>query len=246
MSYSCSISGVRLSAWRITYCIKRRWRRFCCRRDGYYVFSSFGEGDPRLTIYDSDGYEIAVYDDDLGYDFQGVEYLEAGEYTLEFYNYDADEGVDTINFKIEALNMDITSASITLAEPFELVEEVGGAWSERYNEATDEYENYYHYYYSVINNDGDTITLTYGDGTSKAYVYDSSINVWEAADGSRLVSSLLDELTNQMDDPWLLGEENYMTLSYLGVEFYSPVTIIENPVASIAFSFVDNYYLCAS
>lgn len=214
---------------------------FVVEEEGYYVFSSYGEGDPQITIYDSAGDYITGFDDDVGRDFQGVAYLEAGEYTLKFHNY---HGYGyPINFKIEILNMDITSASITLAEPFELVEEVGGAWSDRYNEATDEYENYYHYYYSVINNDGDTITLTYGDGTSKAYVYDSSINVWEATDGSRLVSSLLEELTNQMDDPWLPGKANYMTLSYLGAEFYSPVTIVGNPVASIAFSFVDDYYL---
>ncbi len=215
---------------------------FVPTESGYYVCASYGNGDPHVTIYDSIGEEIADFDDNCGWDFQGVEYFEAGEeYTFRFYNHDGDEY--PINFKIETLNMDITSASITLAEPFEIVEEVGGYWSQRYVENTDEYEDYYHYYYSVINNDGDTITLTYGDGTSKAYVYDSSINVWEAADGSRLVSSLLEELTYQEDDPWLLGEENYMTLSYLGVEFYSPVTIIKNPVAAIDFSFADYYYL---
>ena len=214
---------------------------FVVEEAGNYVFSSYGEGDPQITIYDSVGDCITEFDDDVGRDFQGVVYLEAGEYTLKFHNY---HGYGyPINFKIEILNMDITSASITLAKPFELVEEIGGYWSQRYVENTNEYEDYYHYYYSVVNNDGDTITLTFGDGTSKAYVYDSSINVWEAADGSRLVSSLLGELTYQEYDPWLLGEENYMTLSYLGVEFYSPVTIIENPVASIAFSFVDYYYL---
>ena len=216
---------------------------FVVEEAGNYVFSSYGEGDPQITIYDSTGDYITEFDDDAGRDFQGVVYLEAGEYKLSFHNYRADEGVDTINFKIEKLEENAVSATITLAEPMELVAELGGWWDSCFNEAVQEHVSYYHYDYSLNFNDGDKITITYNDSSVVSYIYDENVYSWVSLDGNRLVNSRFFDNTDQASDNWLPSKDNYITLNYLGAEINIPVEIIENPVAAIEFSFVDNVYL---
>lgn len=113
--------------------------------------------------------------------------------------------------------------SVELLEPEEItfIKETDGYWDEKYNPETENYDlKYFNYhYYNAF--DSKQILITFRDGsTAIAYAYDT-VRGYEV-----YISS------SQSDNPWTVGGDNYVTLSYMGVEKKIPVTIAESPVKS--------------
>ena len=82
-------------------------------------------------------------------------------------------------------------------------------------------QNDYFYYYYEIPQDA-KIKITYTDGTSKTVTPQNPVDgyyvTWDA---------------NQYETPWEVGKENYITVSYLGVEGKLPVQVIPSVVERI-------------
>ncbi len=209
---------------------------FIAPESAYYTFASDGDGDPRLKLYDTEGNQLASWDDNNDMNFYGSIYLEANQQvTLEFYDYRGED----FNFTITRVVNNVASIQLTLADD-EIVEETEGTWNSYWDEATESYVDYY-YYYFYTNTYGNTITVTYNDGSVVDYVCNGS--TWYADDGSILNKAFFEDLTNQQETPWTLGSNNYVTVSYFGKEASAAVTIVENPVESISFAFDDSYYI---
>lgn len=83
-----------------------------------------------------------------------------------------------------------------------------------------EISNGFLYYYDMP--DDVTLKVNYLDGSSKV------VNIKDKVDGYSF-----DFYEDQYSKPWVLGEDNYITLSYLGAETQLPVSVIANPVERI-------------
>ncbi len=81
-------------------------------------------------------------------------------------------------------------------------------------------DNGYVYWYSVPSDV--MVKISYTDGTEKI------VGIYDEVDGYRL--SFDDD---QYDEPWTMGDDNYLIVSYLGVETHLPVSISVNPVERI-------------
>lgn len=80
--------------------------------------------------------------------------------------------------------------------------------------------NGYYYYYSVPSDV--TVKVNYTDGSS------ITTNIHDEIDGYSF-----NWTTDQYSDPWTLGDDNYVTISYLGVTGKLPVSVIASPVERI-------------
>ena len=83
-----------------------------------------------------------------------------------------------------------------------------------------EMDNGYYYYYDMPSDV--TLKISYADGSSKV------VGINEVVDGYRFNWD-----TDQHETPWVLGDNNYLTVSYLGSETQLPVSIITSPVERI-------------
>ncbi len=210
---------------------------FVAPEAGYYNFASNGDGDPQITIYDGDGYYITEFDDELDRDFYGTLYLEENEaVACSFHNYRGD--MVYINFTITKVENNVASIQFTLADN-EFVEETNGWWQSRYDEE-DQYQSYFYYEYDLYS-EGNVLIVTYNNGS--VISYESNGYSWCSENGDILDNSLLEDLTNQEETPWTIGSNNYMTVSYFHKTASVQVTVVENPVESIAFEFEESFYL---
>ena len=103
-----------------------------------------------------------------------------------------------------------------------LIENIDGEMTNCFNPETGDYDKeYFGYYTSGIENA--RILITYKDGSTKI------VHPYDALDYSQDVIVY----DNQEENPWEKGKENFLTVSYLGVETQVPVDIIDTPVKSI-------------
>ena len=103
-----------------------------------------------------------------------------------------------------------------------LIENIDGEMTNCFNPETGDYDKeYFGYYTSGIENA--RILITYKDGSTKI------VHPHDALDYSQDVIVY----HNQEENPWEKGKENFLTVSYLGVETQVPVDIIDTPVKSI-------------
>ncbi len=102
------------------------------------------------------------------------------------------------------------------------IENLDGFWSAKWDEAAQEYVEYYYYYFSIY---GMELTVNYTNGTSEAFTYDSSNN--GIFNGYQMSWSV-----DQAASPWILGG-NTVPVTYLGAQTSFDITVTENPVASI-------------
>ncbi len=203
------------------------WAVFVPQETGAYKFASDGYGDPRIEIYCESGYYYL--DDQVGLDFSGTIELQAGEeVSCYLYNYEGSDCVFTIS-KVETPE----SISFTLANPIELVENIGGYWESFYNSEKDEWDQAYFYENYSIRKAGNVLSVKYSDGETETYTYDGY--EWYDENGKEIESGALRCYDYQSVTPWTVGGENYITVSYMGVETQVPVSVIENPVSAIEF-----------
>lgn len=80
--------------------------------------------------------------------------------------------------------------------------------------------NGYYYYYDMPSDVA--LRITYSDGTSKV------VNIHDVVDGYNFNWE-----ADQYETPWTLGDDNYVTVTYLGQETPLPVSVITSPVESI-------------
>ncbi len=106
------------------------------------------------------------------------------------------------------------------ASQHKYIEHSDGCFTPVYDSETDTLTEYYQYYVYYLFDA--VIKIVYKNGNTV------NTNVGSWIDGYE-VSIIPDQDTN----PWTLGGENYATIEYRGATVKMPVTIIENPVASI-------------
>ena len=80
--------------------------------------------------------------------------------------------------------------------------------------------NGYYYYYGMPSDV--TLRITYSDGTSKV------VSIHDVVDGYNFNWE-----ADQYETPWTLGDDNYVTVTYLGQETQLPVSVISSPVDRI-------------
>ncbi len=223
----------------------------------YYYLPSYNEGDTVTVIY-TDGTETEyVWNDNMNYFVSEDDVILNVDRTDSQDDYpwvvDGEYNHFTVKYAGKTCTVPITikanpvkSISFTPSEEYVLTEGVSdGFYDTRwvYDEETDEgYEEEYYYYYLPSYNEGDTVTVTYTDGTGTEYVWnDEMYNNFVSEDG---VILNVDRTNSQDDYPWVVdGEYNYFTVKYAGKTCTVPVTIKANPVKSISFTPVEEYVL---
>lgn len=103
-----------------------------------------------------------------------------------------------------------------------LIENIDGEMTNCFNPETGDYDKEY-FEYSTSGIENARILITYKDGSTKI------VHPYDALDYSQHVIVY----DNQEENPWEKGKENFLTVSYLGVETQVPVDIIDTPVKSI-------------
>ncbi len=219
---------------------------FTAPADGYYEFKSSGNGDPKITLYDYYGDSINSFDDNIGLDFHGTTYLYAGQ-TIELYihNYEGTES----NFVVNKAKGIVSAQFVGPAVCYE--ENVSGHWE------TDENNNRF-FYYDVHSYDfkvnGSYIYVTYDTGETDSFIFDPVLEDYVNIKGEALGYDGYS--SNQYENHWYKGANNYLTIYFSLFECNVPVYIVDNSssknVQSISYSFgsvplyliygVDGYY----
>lgn len=139
----------------------------------------------------------------------------------------------TTTTNVSIVENPISSIDFIPVNPIEYMEETNGYFE--YDENGDEY----YYYYSPSFEIGDILKITYKDGTVTEYTYvgwlDDSNAYFESSDGVRINAEDVKQNDDQYINHWSLGSDNYFTVEYLAATYNVPVTITENPIASIEF-----------
>lgn len=139
----------------------------------------------------------------------------------------------TTTTSVSIVENPVASIEFTPVNPIEYMEETNGYFE--YDENGDEY----YYYYSPSFEIGDILKITYKDGTVTEYTYvgwlDDSNAYFESSDGVRIDADDINRYNDQYINHWSLGSDNYFTVEYLAATYNVPVTITENPIASIEF-----------
>ena len=141
------------------------------------------------------------------------------------------ENTITVSFMSREVQIPVTLVpnnvkSIALLSPlpqFTFIENAEGNWNNRWNEETRQDEEYFEYSLWEVNLDDLEFRITYTDDSTRTARFADTV------DGVSF------ELENrQQETPWTVGGENYFYISFSGSEVAIPVTVTENPVASIA------------
>ncbi|MBQ6946576.1 MAG: leucine-rich repeat protein, partial [Clostridia bacterium] len=119
----------------------------------------------------------------------------------------------TVNLPITVKKNDVSSIEVVSGKVI-CIENTDG-----YVDENDEGE-YYYYYYDMPSDV--VIKINYTDGLSK------SVSILDNVDGWSFNWE-----SNQYDNPWVLGDDNHIVVSYLGYETQLPVSIIVNPAERI-------------
>ena len=196
----------------------------------FTISYSDGRDDLTGTCYDS--FELTHISFEFSGDNQSRDpWLPGRTYTVEYIYCGV---VGTMDVYIVPSASDLQVSSITCSKPLELLENDEGTPVMFWNEETSEGYGYFHYRYAhresygdVLNAYGFLLTINYTDG-SNFTGYCDQINA--LGYGGVYFSD------DQDTCHWEVGGENYITVSYRGVQSQIPVTIIPNNVMSISCS----------
>ncbi len=188
-----------------------------------YSYSQFYSDIYVKIVYTDSSFEIVNLQNSVdGYYFNFNDEQHKNPWCLGSDNY------FTVSYLNKSVNVSVTIVESPV-EKIELVsgeatfiENTGGYENSYYDEETDEYIDYYYYsYYSVLNDL--SVEIIYKDGSSKV------VNL-----ANNYVDGYYLRLNDEQDiNPWVLGSDNYFTVSYLGASLQIPVTIVESPVERI-------------
>ena len=207
---------------------------FTPAKDGYYRFSSqyFCENgqcfDPACVIRNGDG-ETVAWDDDSGENgnFLFIAYLESGEkYKCEVDVRGGSGEVSEFTLTLDEAPMP-TYLTLNRTKTATLAENKNGVYLEEL------FFGMYFYYYIEISdffNYGDTITVTYSDGSKKLCTF----NGWEFIDEEgNFVDIVLEEY--QDETHWTPGIENFAYITFYDAKTKVRVKIVEDPVDYVEF-----------
>ncbi len=105
-----------------------------------------------------------------------------------------------------------------------------------YEESCGYFDEYYIYNESFcVPVEGNSIVVTTVDGGKFEYVADE-FGCFISMSGEELDTAHLSWSSTQNENPWTLGDDNIVTISYCGAKTQMDVTIIPNPIASVVYS----------
>lgn len=178
---------------------------------GYYYYANTPT-DAVIKIVYLDGSSVTANVGDV------VDYYSIG---WEHNQYDKAWAVGTENESTVTYLGHTVNLPITVEEnKVESIEVVSGKVTCIENAYGYDMGNGYYYYYSVPSDV--TVKVNYTDGSS------ITTNIHDEIDGYSF-----NWTTDQYSDPWTLGDDNYVTISYLGVTGKLPVSVIASPVERI-------------
>ncbi len=226
-----------------------------CEKEFYYYYEPAFEIGDKIIAEKTDGTKTEYTFDPYNYYFispQG-EYVHVSVRDNQFENHwtTGSEHTYTITFgtlttecKVNVIPNNIKSVSFTPVSEYELIENVSSGYYE-WNEIEDEvgnwYEEKYYYYYLPRFVTGDTINVSYTDGTSEKYVYDSDENRFISSSGKKYYA---DTESEQYENHWAPGgEHNYFYLVFRSYEVKVPVTVRKSDVEDISFTPANEYVL---
>ena len=199
---------------------------FTPETDGSYIFCSTGDGDTYGNLYDSEMHMLESNDDGIGFNFLIAYNFEAGKTYIFGCKYLDDSA--TGSFDVALTENTVTGISFTPAAEIKFVEHNNGFWD--YDSNNEEFFCYHLPWFSH----GDVLTVTHNNGNSVDYTYNNDNFVSE--NGETIDNNLFRLDSDQYSNHWTVGSDNYFTIEYMGAITRVPVTIVENPVASISFT----------
>lgn len=188
-----------------------------CESWDYYYYGAYFENENGDTIY------VSVFADQI------ENYWSVGnEYVLQIECCGLKTTTD-----VSIIENPVASIEFTPVNPIEYIENTNG---QLYH---DENGDEHYYYYTPSFEIGDVLKVTYKDGRVFEYSYigwvDDSDDYFESSDGVRIDADDINRYNDQYSNHWTIGSDNYITVEYLGATYNVPVTITENPIASIEF-----------
>lgn len=208
--------------------IEDRYNEETGKTEDFYYYSNLGLYDIPVRVYYKDGAtkdaEIGDKVDDDWIEFKTNQYEKPftlgsdNEVIVSYMGAEATVYLTIIENPVE---------SITLLDNFKIkvIENVDGRTSNGYNPETDRWDKEY-FRYDLKNILEARIRINYKDGTSKiVHPYDDIYDDFG--------ESYVNVYSDQDENPWTLGGNNYATASYMGAEVKIPVVISPSPVKSI-------------
>ena len=144
-----------------------------------------------------------------------------------------------VQVPVEIIANPVAAIVFTPGSPYELEENE----SEGYFTTDDNDEEFYYYYIPSLENE-DKLTVSFKDGTSEDYYYNSAYS-----SGYNFISDdneviYVTRSHQQYENHWVPGgEHNYITFACAGFEYKLPVTVKPGPVTSISFTPEEPYVL---
>ena len=203
-------------------------------RDGDFITVNYDDGRESANYYydseyDGDYYRFESEDGDSIYaDRYSDQYSE--HWTLGGENYFTLScmGRET-QVPVTVTENPVESISFTPVKPFEIMQNTNGYWRDYYDT--------FFYYYLPSFRDGDYITVNYKDSTSVNFYYNSDYEgdyyEFVSEDGGSFYAECT---SNQYNNHWTLGDDNYFDIEYAGKTAQVSVTITENTIESVTFS----------
>lgn len=216
----------------------------------HYDWSIFNKGN-KIVVYSKDGTETEYefeYDEDGEPCFiaeNGDEIKDADLYCIDYQWFEHWDGIGTYEayveyygvrcpLEISVVDNQVKSISFTPVKPIEYTENCDGEWY-----YCEEHEHGYFDYYINRFNKGDILTVTYKDGTTTNYTYRTNREDWfgtfRADNGEEISERNVDVFSNQYDNHWSIGNDNYYSIEAFGQSCDVKVTVIENPVDYVVF-----------
>ncbi|MCM1114614.1 MAG: hypothetical protein NC397_03870 [Clostridium sp.] len=205
---------------------------------GYYYFCDIEIGDT-LTVYYKDG-TSNVYCCDIN-EYYDITWLDAEGNVLPGYvEYDDNQWAEywTIGgdnyFTIEYMGV-TTQVPVTIVESPVLSVFYKPATDIKYSEYDEtvgcwDYDAYFNecFYYDIYPSVDDKLTVNYKDGTSAEYTFLID-GYWADSEGQMLDFSYFNIASDQYENPWTVGSDNYFTVEFMGVPSQPiPVTIVKH------------------
>ena len=208
---------------------------FTPEESGIYMFYSTGEIDTYGEIYDFEDGRIKDDDDNGdGNNFRAVVFLEEGRTFMLISRLYSEE--DTGSYSVTVEKSPIVGVEYTPVSPITIAENTSGEYVTERNET-------FWVYNTPAFTEGDTIEVTDDEGNTVVYTYigyddERDCDCFVADNGDYIDTNELHPYTNQGPEfHWEMGADDMrFIITYMGIESYATVTIIDNPYESIVFT----------
>lgn len=128
---------------------------------------------------------------------------------------------ETTTFEVEIKESPVDYLEV-IGSPKPIVEYTHGDWDTRYNNETGEREEFFYYNSFIFDFEDVRVRIHFKDGSIK------EADFYEEVDGYSF-----ETYCDQYEKPFVLGNDNEITVSYMGCEAKVKLAIIESPVARI-------------